>query len=127
MLTIILADRSEMPPTSDAPGQPEFGTPVRTMGLTVMPLDEDLAEELGYKPETRGLLILKIDADSSLGQRLEPNDVLEAVGRTPVASLDELEQALQETASRDSVVLHVHRATDDEASREQLVVWRRPQ
>ncbi len=127
MLTIILADRSEMPPTSDAPGQPEFGTPVRTMGLTVMPLDEDLAEELGYKPETRGLLILKIDADSSLGQRLEPNDVLEAVGRTPVASLDDLEQALQETASRDSVVLHVHRATDDEASREQLVVWRRPQ
>ena len=127
MLTIILADRSEMPPTSDAPGQPEFGTPVRTMGLTVMPLDEDLAEELGYKPETRGLLILKIDADSSLGQRLEPNDVLEAVGRTPVASLDDLEQALAESASRDSVVLHVHRATDDEASREQLVVWRRPQ
>ncbi|MBC8113276.1 MAG: peptidase S1, partial [Candidatus Saccharimonas sp.] len=69
---------------------------------------------------------LKIDADSSLGHRLEPNDVLEAVGRKPVASLDDLKQALAETASRDSVVLHVHRATDAD-SREQLVVWRRPQ
>ncbi len=124
LLTIILADRTEMPPTSDAPSPPEFGTPVRTMGLTVMPLDEDLATELGYEPETRGLLILKVDADSSLGQRLEPNDVLEAIGRTPVTSLDDLEQALAETASRESVVLHVHRVTDDD-SHEQLVVWRR--
>ena len=126
MLTIILADRTEMPPTSQAPAKPELGTTVRPMGLTVVPLDEDLAEELGYKPETRGLLILKVDEDSSLGHRLEPNDVLEAVGRTPVASLDDLKQALDATASRDSVVLHVHRASDAD-SREQLVVWRRPQ
>ena len=126
MLTIILADRTEMPPTSQAPTKSELGTSVRPMGLTVVPLDQDLAEQLGYKPETRGLLILKVDRDSSLGHRLEPNDVLEAVGRTPVASLDDLKQALAETASRDSVVLHVHRATDED-SREQLVVWRRPQ
>ena len=126
MLTIILADRTEMPPTSQAPVKEEFGVPVRPMGLTVVPLDEDLAEQLGYEPKTRGLLILKVDADSSLGHRLEPNDVLEAVGCTPVASLDDLKQALAETASRDSVVLHVHRATDAD-SREQLVVWRRPQ
>ena len=126
MLTIILADRTEMPPTSDSTFKPEFGVPVRPMGLTVVPLDEDLAEQLGYEPQKRGLLILKIDRDSSLGHRLEPNDLLEAVGRTPVASLDDLKQALAETASRDSVVLHVHRATDAD-SREQLVVWRRPQ
>jgi len=124
MLTIVLADRSEMPPTSDAPSKMEFGVPVRPMGLTVVPLDEDLAEQLGYKSKQRGLLILKIDEDSSLGHRLEPNDVLEAVGRTPIASLDDLEQALEECSARDSVVLHVHRATDTE-SREQLVVWRR--
>lgn len=125
MLTIILADRTEMPPTSQAPVPDEVGIPVKAMGLTVVPLDEDLAEQLGYESQKRGLLILKVDRDSSLGHRLEPNDVLEAVGRSPVASLDELKQALTEAASRDSVVLHVHRATDAE-SRKQLVVWRRP-
>ena len=77
-----------------------------------------------YRGKTIECLILKIDEDSSLGHRLEPNDVLEAVGRTPIASLDDLEQALEECSARDSVVLHVHRATDTE-SREQLVVWRR--
>lgn len=124
MLTIVLADRSEMPPTSDAPFKPEFGVPVRPMGLTVAPLDDDLAEQLGYASERRGLLILKVDRDSPLSHRVEPYDVLEAIGRTPVESLDDLKDALEECDSRDSVVLHVHRPTDEGAGA-QLVVWRR--
>ena len=124
MLTIVLADRGEMPPTSQIPFQPEFGTPVRAMGLTVGPLDEDLADQVGYSPQIRGLLILKVDSDSALGHRLEPNDVLGAIGHTPVTSVEELNLAIEETHSRKSVVLHVHRASVSD-SPEQLVIWRR--
>jgi serine protease Do len=123
-LSIILADRSELPGTSEAPARPEFGVPVRTMGLTVHPLDEDLAEQLGHGRTTRGLLILKVDRDSSLDGRLQPYDVLEEVGRAPVCSVDELKSALDANSQRDSVVLRIHRGGDSPME-EQLVVWKR--
>jgi hypothetical protein len=87
-------------------------------------LDEDLADQVGYSPQIRGLLILKVDSDSALGHRLEPNDVLGAIGHTPVTSVEELNLAIEETHSRKSVVLHVHRASVSD-SPEQLVIWRR--
>jgi serine protease Do len=80
-LTILLADRSEMQQTSQAPQpQPGMGYPVRLMGLTVHPLDGDLATQLGFQRSTRGLLILKVDPACELASELEVYDVLEAVG-----------------------------------------------
>lgn len=125
-LHIVLADRSELPANSEAPQAPDFGVPVRTMGLTVHPLNEDLADQLGHEPATRGLLILSVDKTGPLGQRLQPYDVIEAIGRTPVSNLDELNDALQASASRDSIVLRIHRGDRSESGlEEQLVVWKR--
>ncbi|MBS0201962.1 MAG: trypsin-like peptidase domain-containing protein [Planctomycetes bacterium] len=124
-LFIVLADRSELPPNSEGP-PPEIGIPVRTMGLTVHPLDNDLADQLGHDRTTHGLLILSVDKNSPLGKRLHPYDVIEAVGRTPVANLDDLDRALDANSERDSIVLRVHRGDPSESGlEEQLVVWKR--
>ena len=125
-LFIVLADRTELPANSEAPKPVEFGVPVRTMGLTVHPLDEDLADQLGHARATRGLLILSVDRTSPLGRRLQPYDVIEAVGRTPVSNMDELNRALEASSNRDSIVLRVHRGdTSETGLTEQLVVWKR--
>ena len=129
-LSIILADRSELKKTSEAPAKPGAGAPVRPMGLVqpiglvVHPLDSDLAEQLGYQRTARGLLILKIDEQSPLKGELQVYDVLEAVGRTPVASLDELNQALESGAQNESMILKIQRSNPSD-SNSQLVVWRK--
>jgi len=125
-LSIMLADRTELPATSQAPAIPDFGFPVRTMGLTVHPLDRDLAEQLGHAPAEQGLLILKVERQSSLSQMLEPYDILEAVGKESIQSLDDLNRALESHADRASIVLRVRRGTTANSEAvDQLVVWKR--
>ena len=52
--------------------------------------------------------------------------LIEAIGRTPVSSLDELNDALKASASRESIVLRIHRGDQSESGlEEQLVVWKR--
>ncbi len=124
-LTIVLADRTELPANSEAP-RPEIGTPVRTMGLTVQPLDDDLTDQIGQPQASRGLLVLSVEKTSSLSQRLQPYDIIEAVGRTPVSTLDELNQALESNSRRESIVLRIHRHDGSETGmEEQLVIWKR--
>lgn len=125
-LFIVLADRSELPQNSEGPRAPELGVPIRTMGLTVHPLNDDLADQLGHAAVNRGLLILSVDRNSPLSRRLQPYDIIEAVGRTAVSNLDELNQALEDTSDRESVVLRIHRCDSSETGLdEQLVVWKR--
>ena len=123
-LSIILADRSELRKTSEAPTKPNLGSPIRPMGLIVHPLNGDLAEQLGYQRTARGLLILRIDQESPLKSDLQVYDILEAVGRTPVASLDDLNSALDANSRNGSVILKIQRTAQPEA-RNQLVVWHR--
>ena len=121
-LSIVLADRSDLRKTSEAPVQQGRGVPVRPMGLIVHPLDGDLAEQLGHQRTSRGLLVLKVERGSTLSGDLEAYDVLEAVGRTPVASLEDLSQALEQNSHSESVILKIHRTAQSEA-KNQLVIW----
>ena len=121
-MAIVLADRSDLRKTSEAPTNSRGGAPVRPMGLIVHPLDGDLAEQLGYQRTARGLLVLKVDRGSPLSGDLQVYDVLEAVGRTPVASLDDLTKALEANSHSESVILKIHRTPQVE-TKNQLVVW----
>ena len=122
-LSIVLADRSvAMPKNSEAPAKP--GSNIRPMGLIVHPLDGDLAEQLGYERQTKGLLVLRVDGGSPLKSDVQLYDVIEAVGRSPVASLTELNQALEANAHSESVLLKIQRSTQHDA-RNQLVVWKK--
>jgi serine protease Do len=123
-LTIILADRTELP-TSQAPDRPGIGAPIRAMGLTVHAMDKDIAEQLGHDPAQTGLLILKVDQANSFEQSIQPNDVIEAVGRTSVSTPEELDQALQAHASHSSIVFRVRRGHGADNA-EPLGIWKRP-
>jgi len=123
-LTIVLADRKDMPTANEAPTKPNTGSPVRPMGLIVHPLDGDLSEQLGYPRMAKGLLILKIHQGSPLKDQVELYDVVEAVGRTPVASLEELNQALEANAGSESIVLKIQRPEQAEV-KNHLVIWKK--
>jgi serine protease Do len=123
-LTIMLADRSELDQTSELPVAPDMGHAVRLMGLTVHPLDAELAQQLGYARNVRGLLILKVDPQSQLSAELQVYDVLEAVGRQAVQSVEDLYRILAANSESSSLALLVRRRGSD-GTRTHVVVWRR--
>jgi S1-C subfamily serine protease len=94
------------------------------MGLTVHPLDGELAQQLGYARQTRGLLVLKIDPQSRLSNELQVYDVLEAVGRQPVSTVDDLYKVLAEATRSTSVPLHIRRKSPGGVNTH-VVVWQR--
>lgn len=121
-LTITLADRNDLNQTSEGPTEPGMGSQIRKLGLTVHPLDADLAEKLGFAQATNGLLVLKVEPLSSLAADVQVYDVLEEIDRRPVASVEELELALSSTRASSSVILRVRRTTGG-ATRTHLIVW----
>ncbi|OYW13597.1 MAG: hypothetical protein B7Z55_16550 [Planctomycetales bacterium 12-60-4] len=123
-LSLTLADRNDLQQSSEAPTEPGMGAQIRKMGLTVHPLDQDLAEQLGFSRSTKGLLILKVDPVSQLAAEVQVYDILEEVGRRPVASVDELESALVSADTTDSLLLRVRRLNGN-SSRPHLIVWHR--
>jgi serine protease Do len=123
-LTITLADRTDLDQQSEAPLEPGMGHAVRLMGLTVHPLDGETAQQLGYGRNARGLLILKVDARSRLSAELQVYDVLEAIGRQPVNTVEELYHVLAETNASGNVSLHIRRNASG-GPRTHVVTWQR--
>ncbi|MBI1344977.1 PDZ domain-containing protein [bacterium] len=121
-LTLTLADRNDLQQSSEAPFEPGMGAPIRKMGLTVHPLDEELANQLGYSPETKGLLILKVDHASQLSSQVQVYDVLEEVARKPVATVNDLEETLEELSDSQSLLIRVSR-TAGQSQRPHVIIW----
>jgi serine protease Do len=121
-LTVTLADRNDLNANSEAP-EPGVGYPVRQMGLTVHPLDEELCEQLGHDEPASGLLILNVDEAGPLAADVQVYDILQAVGSQKVTSLTELEAALETVSSREAVLLKVRPAGTE--PRTKIVVWQR--
>ena len=126
-LDVTVGDREEWDQNqqrSEAPSKPDMGTHIRSLGLTLHQLDSDLAPQLGFEKSARGLLVLKIDRMGPMDGDLQLYDLIEEVARTPVASVDDLESALESTASDDSVALTIKRRAKGEIQT-QVVVYRR--
>jgi Do/DeqQ family serine protease len=80
-----------------------------TLGLTVQPLTDSQARQLGLAGATRGVLVTAVDplgpgADAGL----QPGDVIEQVDRQSVRSASELRSAVQRAGTRPALLL-VHR------------------
>ncbi len=123
-LTLTLANRNDLNQSSEAPLEPGMGVPVRPMGLTMHPLDGDLAQQLGFDRTTRGLLVLKVEPTSQLASSVQVYDVVESIGRRSVTSLDELESALTAADTTGSVMLQVRR-TGNPQPKAHVVIWHR--
>ncbi len=118
-LTILRgAERLELSATGIEPNHPvdKLGsadvpmTPVPALGVLAATVDARVRQLLPPLREPAGVVVAgRTLASAELETGLEPGDVIHAVNRTPVASLDELTRALAEARPRDRGVLRVER------------------
>jgi len=108
-LTVRIAQLEEPSPKVAATGGEK---PV--LGVSVEPLTPDMARQLGLS-ESRGILVRGVEDDSPAANAgLRPGDVIVEVDRHPVASVNELRQALDKHAKGTPLLVLLHR---DGASR----------
>jgi serine protease Do len=119
-----LSDRHEMNDQSEAPRRPGMGSLIKPLGLTLHEVNRDLARQLGFAETTRGLLVLRVDPQSTLAGNVDVYDVLEEIGRTPVATLADARSVLAQKDGRGEVLLRFSRRNGN-AQRSHIVVWQR--
>jgi serine protease Do len=119
-----LSDRHEMSDRSELPRRPGMGSLVEPLGLTLHQVTRDLAVQLGFASTTRGLLVLRVDPQSSLAGNVDVYDVLEEIGRTPVTTVSDARDILAHKDGRGAVLLRFSRRAGT-AQRSHIVVWQR--
>ena len=101
-----------------------MGTRIEPLGLTVHQLESDVAQQLGFEKSARGLLVLKVERNSPLGDEVRLYDLIEEVARVPVGSLDELRAAMRTTESSESVFFTVKRSVNGKLQNHVVVMHR---
>ncbi len=115
-LKVIDLDRSHRSAEMSTPVIPGEEAPQVDLGLSLQPLDDSLADQLGYGTGTAGLLVLNVDADSPLAAAdLQLYDVIEEVSRQSVDSVDAFQTALQTSESK-PLLLKVRRQTNGKST-----------
>jgi len=72
-----------------------------TLGIGVVPLTPELAQELGLRRGTQGVVIQSIEPDGPAAQAgLQPGDVIQEVNRQPVRTPQEMRAAFQKSGNR---------------------------
>ena len=100
-----------------------MGSLVKPMGLTLHEVTGDLARQLGFADTTRGLLVLRVDPRSSLAGNVDVYDVLEEIGRTPVATVADVRKALSASGKGDVLLRFKRKNATGQHSH--IVVWQR--
>ena len=98
--------------TPDAESEPESKD---LLGLTLMPLTDELREELGVDGDMIGLAVTAVDEVSEAFEKgLRTGDIITEAGQQKVTSISELEArvAAAKDAGRKSLLLLVRRAGD---------------
>jgi serine protease Do len=94
-------------------GTKQKGTTAQdTLGLAVQALTPDIAQELGYPPTLKGVIIAAVDPESDAGQKgLKRGDVILSVNRVPANSIEEMNATADAArkAGKGNVVLQVRR------------------
>ena len=109
-IEVSVGDRTELDARAQSdPYKPGEGIRMETIGLTVHPLDQQLAGALGFQKTARGVLVLGVDKDSPLSGDIQSYDLIEEVARRPIQSIDDLQNILKSSEGDDSVPLKVRR------------------
>lgn len=93
-----------------APGEvaPQEPQQADLLGLTLVPLTDEMAGQLGLQPGDKGLAIIKVDVASEAYEKgLREGDVITEAGQQPVVTLKDIEDRLAEAreAGRKSLLL----------------------
>lgn len=93
-------------------------------GLQLQVMNTDLAIQLGFERDQTGLLVLRVDEQSSLNGVVDLYDVIEEVAGTPVQNVTEFRQVLTQHQKLDTLVLKISRGKPAQ-SQKQLVIWQK--
>ena len=102
-------------PAADKSNKPEMPATTDILGLTLMPLTDDLAEGLGMAKGDTGLVISKVDvASEAYTKGLRDGDVITEAGQQAVVTLKDIQDRLSEAkdAGRKSLLLLVRQGGD---------------
>ncbi|MCC6926528.1 Do family serine endopeptidase [Novosphingobium sp.] len=98
-------------PFNNANGKGE-GPTSDTLGLRVLDMDADIAQQLRVPGSTRGAVIARVDSDSdAANQGLQRGDIVVGVNFQPITSVSALDAAIKaaKAAGRPSVTIEVMR------------------
>lgn len=79
-------------------------------GLSVQPLTDDIAKQLGLDSGVKGVLVRKVEAGSP-GDRagIEPNDVITEIDDTPITGVASFDKAIKAVKKGDTAIVVVQR------------------
>jgi len=116
-LQVTLGRREEaqgaVPAAAPAPEEPE--TEREVLGLTLSVLTDDVRDQLGLTGDVKGLAVIAVDDTTEAFEKgLRAGDVITEAGQSPVSTIAEFEERLQDVrdAGRKSLLLLVRRAGD---------------
>jgi Do/DeqQ family serine protease len=108
--TIGLTAKLAAPPESPPRQKMRLGGAQPLAGATVANLSPAFAEEIGFDPMTRGVVVAGVDAGSTAARvGIRPGDVITAVNEIPVTAVDQL-QNLVRTTPRGRWIIGLRRA-----------------
>ena len=102
-------------PAADKSTKPAEPATADLLGLTLMPMSDDMAEGLGMAKGDQGLVSSKVDvASEAYTKGLREGDVITEAGQQPVVTLKDLQDRLSEAkdAGRKSLLLLVRQGGD---------------
>jgi serine protease Do len=115
-LAVTLGRREEaeasMPASSPAPDAPRE---MDLLGLTLMPLDDDMRSRLGLDASEQGLMVMAVDpASEAYTKGLREGDLITEAGQQRIQRLEDLEDRIAEArdAGRQSILLLIRRGGD---------------
>ncbi len=82
------------------------------LGLSLAPVDDNIREQSGLRPEDGGLIVADVINDGpAAAQGIRRGDIITAVGAEPISGIDDLRKQLDEVIENDqnSIVLKVVR------------------
>ncbi|MBC7476877.1 MAG: DegQ family serine endoprotease [Pseudorhodobacter sp.] len=109
------AEAQAIPAADKSTPKPAAPATADVMGLTLMPLTNDMTEGLGMAAGDKGLVISKVDvASEAYTKGLREGDVITEAGQQPVVSLKDIQDRLTEAkeAGRKSLLLLVRHGGD---------------
>ena len=83
---------------------------VGSLGLEISNLTPNLAENLGIPEDTQGVVVRGVKDNSPAARAsLQPGDIVQRVGQTPVNSLEEFGDAIEKANSEKGILLYIRR------------------
>lgn len=105
-LRITLGELPVDPERAPAPGSQQ-GQGTALDGVAVDNLTADIARQLNLPPETRGVVVVQVQPDTTAATGLRRGDVIEEVNRQRISTVGEYEQAIRRASGE--VLLLVNR------------------